>query len=158
MTAQGQRLLALLLFAVLPVAAETPVGPPAYEEASGQQAYPSAASDGDGYLVVWSDPRGEQALVATRLPAQYAVYASNGTAKPIRFSIDADGKPSPVVIEHRKSGREVTVAVATNGRNLLTVWNDQPGEWNTVGIFGRVDAGPARALSLSANEQKSAAI
>ncbi|HEY6214039.1 MAG TPA: hypothetical protein VIW45_17215, partial [Vicinamibacterales bacterium] len=92
------------------------------------------------------------------LTAQYAVYASNGTAKPIRFSIDADGKPSPVVIEHRKSGREVTVAAATNGRNLLTVWNDQPGEWNTVGIFGRVDAGPARALSLSANEQKSAAI
>jgi hypothetical protein len=95
---------------------------------------------------------------------QYAVYATNG-ASPIRFSIDGEGRPSAAVIENRKSGRTVGLDNATNGSNLLTVWSDQPGEWNTVGIFGRITAlsgapepGPVRVLSLSANEQKSAVI
>ena len=98
------RRLLLLFFLSFTAVAETPLGIPQIGPATGDQFGPALASDGDGFLAVWTDFR-------TR---SYEIWATR---------LDRDGKVLDPVGIHVAADEAVETQAIWTGTSYLVVWN-----------------------------------
>jgi len=150
------------LVAFAAVAAEFPVSDIVLGTPPGSAAYPSAASDGDGFLVAWSDGRGvESQLLAARItrggqildPTGILLERGNAGRPQViwngqRYLVFTGGK----VIEVNRDGTAGAprafldntsfffpgTTIATNGSRIVLVYGDVPG---ASGFPDRLHAG-----------------
>jgi hypothetical protein len=124
-------LLPLLLATILRASSDVPVGRPAYGPAPGEHWFPRLATDGSGFLVVWSDGRdGDSSVRAARLSPTGDVLDRTGLFVAAGF---------PAFVEPVWTGSLYVVVSSVGGQHDATIF--------AVTIDRDGNVGPSRVIA-----------